>query len=172
MMRFLFFVVLALACACTDVYDYNKTNAGEPEAANQSVKGTTDTRFIRSVYADILGRTPETYELVLQYQGTVLFRFNADEEALITSSLDGLGDSAPMRALLVNGLLHSQEVTIPAKSTVVGRDYIREQFRKLLGRDPNTYELEAFAAEWDRDPAVGPRTVIRAILASREYQSQ
>jgi len=55
---------------------------------------------------------------------------------------------------------------------VTSRDYIRDQFRRLLGREPNTYELEAFAAEWENDPAVGPRTVIRAIIASREYQSQ
>jgi hypothetical protein len=164
-------LLLVFVVGCTDVYDYDKTNAGEPETPNQTVTANTNTRFIRSVYADLLNRTPETYELVLQYQGTVLFRFNADEEALLANSLDGLGDSTPMRNLLVNGILHSQEVTLPAKSTVNGRDYIRDQFRKLLGREPNVYELEAFANEWDHDPAVGPRTIIRAIMGSREYQS-
>lgn len=164
-------LLVAFACACTDVYDYDKTNAGEPEAPGQTVNASTSTRFIRSVYADLLDRTPETYELVLSYQGTVLFRFNADEEALLASSLDGLGDSTPMRNLLVNGLLHGDEVTLPPKATVNGRDYIREQFRKLLGREPNIYELEAFANEWDHDPAVGPRTIIRALIGSREYQS-
>jgi hypothetical protein len=68
--------------------------------------------------------------------------------------------------------LHSAEVTIPDKGTVVARDYIRDQFRRLLGREPNTYELQAFADAWTRDPAVGPRTIIRAITGSREYQSQ
>ncbi len=109
---------------------------------------------------------------MIKFQGTEVFRFNADEEALLTNSLDGLGDSLPMRNLIVKALLHSAEITIPDKSAVVARDYIREQFRTLLGREPNTYELEAFAAEWENDPAVGPRTIIRAIVASREYQSQ
>ena len=79
--------------------------------------------------------------------------------------LEGLGKSFRIGA-------NPAEITIPDKSTVTSRDYIREQFRRLLGREPNTYELEAFAAEWDKDPAVGPRTIIRAIIASREYQSQ
>ena len=43
---------------------------------------------------------------------------------------------------------------------------------QLLGREPNAYELEVFVAEWTSEPAVGPRTIIRAIIGSREYQSQ
>lgn len=165
-------LIVALASACTDVYEYQPTSAGEEEGGERALRGKTSTQFLRGIYADLLGRTPETYELVIKFQGTEVFRFNADEEALLTNSLDGLGDSLPMRNLITNGLLHSSEVSIPEKSAVVARDYIREQFRKLLGREPNTYELEAFAAEWESDPAVGPRTIIRAIVASREYQSQ
>ena len=30
---------------------------------------------------------------------------------------------------------------------------------------------EAVASEWDRDPAVNPRTITRALMSSREYQS-
>jgi len=88
-------------------------------------------------------------------------------------ALDGLGDGLPMRNLVVNGLLHSSEVTLPAKGSVSDpRAYIVEQFTRLLGREPNAYELAGFADAWDRDPAVGPRTIIRAIIGSREYQSQ
>jgi hypothetical protein len=170
MMRLL--VIVALAGACTDVYEYQPTNAGEEEGSARAPRGKTSTQFLRGIYADLLGRTPETYELVIKFQGTEVFRFNADEEALLTNSLDGLGDSLPMRNLITNGLLHSAEVTIPDKASADAHEYIREQFRKLLGREPNTYELEAFAAEWEKDPAVGPRTIIRAIVASREYQSQ
>jgi hypothetical protein len=170
MMRLL--LIVALASACTDVYDYDPTNAGEPEGSERAPRGKTSTQFLRGIYADLLGRTPESYEIVIKFQGTEAFRFTADEEALLSNSLDGLGDSLPMRNLIANGILHSAEITIPAKSAVVARDYIRDQFRRLLGREPNTYELEAFAAEWDKDPAVGPRTIIRAIVASREYQSQ
>lgn len=167
-----YLVILALLAACTDVYDYDPASAGQPEGSERAPRGKTSTQFLRGIYADLLGRTPESYEIVIKFQGTEVFRFTADEEALLGASLDGLGDSQPMRNLIANGLLHSSEVSIPDKSAVQPREYIRDQFRKLLGREPNTYELEAFAAEWDKDPAVGPRTVIRAIIASREYQSQ
>jgi hypothetical protein len=165
-------LVVALVSACTDVYDYEPASAGEAEGSERAPRGKTSSQFLRGIYADLLGRTPESYEIIIRFQGTEAFRFPADEEALLANSLDGLGDSLPMRNLIANGILHSAEVTIPAKSSVVARDYIRDQFRRLLGREPNTYELEAFAAEWDNDPAVGPRTIIRAIIASREYQSQ
>jgi len=170
MMRLL--LIAVLATACTDVYDYDPTSAGEAEGTDRAPRGKTSSQFLRAVYADLIGRAPETYELVISFQGTEVFRFNANEEALLSNSLEGLGDSLPMRNLMVKGLLHSAEITIPDKSAVTSRDYIREQFRRLLGREPNTYELEAFAAEWEKDPAVGPRTIIRAIIASREYQSQ
>jgi hypothetical protein len=170
MMRILLCVVLA--AACTDVYNYAPASAGEPEGTARAPRGKSSAQFLRGIYADLLNRTPESYELVIKFQGTEVFRFPADEEVLLSSALDGLGDSLPMRNLIANGLLHSAEITIPDKGSVVARDYIRDQFRRLLGREPNTYELEAFAAEWEKDPAVGPRTVIRAIVASREYQSQ
>jgi hypothetical protein len=165
-------LVVALASACTDVYDYEPTSAGEPEGSERAPRGKTSSQFLRGIYADLLGRTPESYEIIIRFQGNEAFRFPADEEVLLSNSLDGLGDSLPMRNLIANGILHSAEITIPDKSSVVARDYIRDQFRRLLGREPNTYELEAFTAEWDNDPAVGPRTIIRAIIASREYQSQ
>ena len=170
MMRLL--MIVALAAACTEVYDYDPASAGQPEGSERAPRGKTSTQFLRGVYADLLGRTPESYEVVIAYQGTEVARFTADEEALLGASLDGLGDSLPMRNLITNGLLHSTEVSIPETAAVEPRDYIRDQFRRLLGREPNTYELEAFAAEWDSDPAVGPRTIIRAIVGSREYQSQ
>jgi hypothetical protein len=165
-------LIVALAGACTDVYEYDPATAGEAEGGERSPRMKSSSQFLRGVYADLLGRTPESYEIVIKFQGTEVFRFPADEEALLSNSLDGLGDSLPMRNLIANGILHSSEITIPDKGTVVARDYIREQFRRMLGREPNTYELEAFATEWDNDPAVGPRTIIRAIIASREYQSQ
>jgi len=165
-------LIVALASACTDVYDYDPASAGEPEGSERAPRGKTSAQFLRGIYADLLGRTPESYELVIKFQGTEVFRFTADEETLLSASLDGLGDSLPMRNLIANGLLYSAEVQVADKGAVNARDFIRDQFRRLLGREPNTYELEAFAAEWDTDPAVGPRTIIRAIVASREYQSQ
>jgi hypothetical protein len=167
-------LIVALASACTETYYYEPGHVGDEES-ERTPKAKTSSQFLRTVYADLLGRTPESYEFIVRFNGVEQFRLPVDEERELSSVLDGLGDSLPMRNLLVNGLLHSKEITIPDKATAGGaepRDYITDQFERLLGRAPNTYELEAFADAWKQDPAVGPRTVIRAIVASREYQSQ
>lgn len=166
-------VAAALAAtACTDTYEYEPATAGEAEGARQP-RAKSSSQFLRGLYADVLARTPETFELVIRLDGAEILRFPLDEEAQLTTVLDGIGDSLPMRNLIAKGLLHSTEVAIPAKASVADpRAYIREQFRRFLGREPNAYELEQFAGEWARDAAVGPRTVIRAIVGSREYQSQ
>jgi hypothetical protein len=169
MMRLIF--IAALACACTE-YHYDPASAGKPEGAQVELRGKSSTQFLRGIYADLLGRTPVTYEIVIKVQGTEVLRFPIDEETLLGASLDGLGDSLPMRNLMTNALLYSVEIQIPEKTAVEPREYISDQFRRLLGREPNVYELEAFVAAWSADPAVGPRTIIRAIVASREYQSQ
>jgi hypothetical protein len=168
-----FIVAVALAApACTDTYEFDPATAGDAEGATQR-RAKTSSQFLRSLYADVLSRTPENYEFVLRFNGTEAFRFRIDEEAQLTGVLEGIGDSLPMRNLVANGLLHSVEVTIPAKASVADpRAYIRDQFRRFLGREPSAYELEQFAGEWEKDTAVGPRTIIRAIIGSREYQSQ
>lgn len=164
-------LVLAVA-ACTETLDYDPATAGDEEG-DRAPRAKTSTQFVRGVYTDLIGRTPETFEFVLKFSGTEVLRFRLDEEAQLTAVLDGLGDSLPLRNLVVAGLLHSTEITIPDKASVADpRAYIRDQFRRLLGREPNVYELETFAGEWATDPAVGPRTIIRAIAGSREYQSQ
>jgi hypothetical protein len=162
----------ALVLGCTDTYDYEPTNAGETEEGGRAPRGKNPSQFVRSIYADLLGRAPESYDVVLRINGEELVRFPLDEEQQLVGTLDGIGDSLPMRNLIAKGLLHSVEVSIPEKSEVTAREFIREQFTKLLGREPNPYELAAFADAWETDPAVGPRTIIRAILGSREYQSQ
>jgi hypothetical protein len=164
-------LVLAVA-ACTETLDYDPATAGDEEG-DRAPRSKTSTQFVRGLYTDLIGRTPETFEFVLKLSGTEVARFRLDEEAQLTGVLDGLGDSLPLRNLVVTGLLHSTEITIPDKASVADpRTYIRDQFRRLLGREPNVYELETFAGEWANDPAVGPRTIIRAIAGSREYQSQ
>lgn len=165
-------LALSAAAACTDTYEYEPAAAGEAEDAREP-RGKTSSQFLRGLYADVLSRTPETFELVLRLNGQVIVRFTLDEEAQLTNMLDGLGDSLPLRNLVATGLLHTEEASIPGKTAVASpRDYIREQFRRFLGREPNAYELEQFHGEWVRDPAVGPHTIIRALVGSREYQSQ
>lgn len=166
-------VALALlAPACTETYDYDPATAGEAEGDRQP-RATSSSQFLRGLYADLLGRTPETFELIVRVNGAEVARFPLDEEAQLTAVLEGLGDSLPLRNLVTKGMLHSTEVELPEKANIADpRAFVDEQFRRLLGREPNAYELEQFAGEWARDAAVGPRTIIRAIIGSREYQSQ
>lgn len=170
-------VAAALALgACTETYAYDPATAGDEEGDGREPRAKTSSQFLRTVYADVLGRAPESYEFTLRVNGAEAFRVPLDEELQLTTVLDGIGDSLPMRNLIVKGLLHSAEISIPDKASAAPngdpRPYITTQFERLLGRAPNAYELEAFAAEWMAEPAVGPRTVIRAIIGSREYQSQ
>ncbi|MEO8702953.1 MAG: hypothetical protein ABI867_23105 [Kofleriaceae bacterium] len=171
MKRYLLVVALAFT-ACTDTFDYEPATAGDPEGSEREPRGKSPSQFVRTVYADVLGRSPESYEFTLKIAGVEQFRLPLDEETQLVGALDGIGDSQPMRNLVANGLLHSAELTLPDKTAVDPHTFIREQFTKLLGREPNPYELSAFADAWQSDPAVGPRTIMRAIIGSREYQSQ
>ena len=172
MTRIAMMLALALA-ACATTYDYDPTTVGDPEGGDRAPRSKTSSQFVRGVYADLMGRTPAAFDFTLKLNGATQFTLPLDEQAQLVNALDGLGDGLPMRNLVVNGLLHGSEITLPAKGSVSDpRGYIREQFTRLLGREPNAYELEGFAGAWDRDPAVGPRTIIRAIVGSREYQSQ
>jgi len=165
-------IALVLA-ACTTSYDYDPASAGDPEGSDRAPRAKTSSQFLRGVYADLLGRTPQTYELQLSINGQLAVQLNLDEESVLAGALDGIGDPVPMRALVVNGLLHSTEIAIPDKAAVADpKAYITDQFERLLGREPNVYELTAFAEAWAGDPAVGPRTILRAITGSRAYQSQ
>jgi hypothetical protein len=171
-MKRIFALALALA-ACATSYDYDAASAGDPEGSARPPVAKTSSQFVRGAYADLLGRTPETYDFTLTINGTQPITFQLDEQSILVGVLDGIGDPVPMRALVVNGLLHSTEVTIPDKAAVADpKSYITDQFKRFLGREPNVYELTAFSDAWASDPAVGPRTIIRAITGSRAYQSQ
>lgn len=166
-------IVLAcvLAAACATTYDYDPTVLGDPEG-ERAPRAKTSSQFVRGVYADLLGRAPATFDVTVR-QGSAMLTVPVDEQGQLIGVLDGLGDSLPVRNLLVNGLLHSTEAVVPDKASVSDpRAYIRQQFTRLLGREPNAYELQGFAEAWQRDAAVGPRAVIRALVGSREYQSQ
>ena len=160
------------ANGCTTTYDYDPATGGSADGT-RTRRVKTSSQFVRGIYADLIGRAPTDYDFVLEINGTQVIKLPLQEEPMLVGTLEGVGDSQPMRNLLVAGLLHSTEVSIPDKSAVADpRTYIHDQFTRLLGREPNVYELEAFASAWQSDPAVGPRTIIRAITGSREYQSQ
>jgi len=161
-----------LAGACDTTYDFDGTTVGEDDGTG-ALRSRTSLQFVRGLYADLVGRSPERYDFAVSVNGTAAFSFPIDEEQLLVASLDAVGDPAPMRALIVKGLVRSAEVTLPAKGSVADpAGFIRDQFRRLLGREPNTYELAGFVREWQADPAVGPAAVIRALAGSREYQGQ
>jgi hypothetical protein len=164
-------LAIALCGACTTTYEVDRVSAGTPEGTGHTLHAKTSSQFVRGIYADLLGRTPTSFDFELDINGVMAVTIPIEEESSLVGVLDGLGDGLPLRNLLVAGLLHSSEVTLPAKAAVTdARTYIHDEFTKLLGREPNVYELETFAHAWETDPAVGPRAVIRAITASREYQ--
>lgn len=163
--------VLLAVTACGDTtYEFDKVGVGDDDQG-RTPRERTNSQFLRAVYADLLGRAPQTYDFVVS-DGVNEFAFPIDEQAQLLDVLDALGDSTPMRDLLVTGLVFSTEVDIPDKADVDDpEEFISEQFRRFLGRNPSAYELRAFMDEWDSDDSVNPRTIIRALIGSNEYQS-
>ena len=161
-----------LACACGDTtYTFEDVTVGEDDGARDP-RERSNSQFVRAVYGDLVGRAPESYEFAVSFDGAEILRFPVDEQSLLVDVLEGMGDSRPLRALLTAGLVGSEEVVLPARDEVDDpAEFIAGQFRRLLGRDPSAYELRAFVDEWKADEAVNPRTVVRALIGSREYQS-
>jgi len=172
MRRLLLALALALV-ACDTTYDFDGTSAGEDDNINRFSQSRSSSQFVRGVFADILGRAPERYDFAVTANGQPAFTLPIDEETFLVNTLDGMGDPAPLRALIVKGLVESSEVDLPTKASVSDpQAFVRDQFRRLLGREPNPYELSAFVGQWTSDPAVGPKAVVRALAGTREYQSK
>jgi hypothetical protein len=171
-MKKLIWILAAVLAACTTTYDFEPIDVGD-EGDGRDPVARSSTQFVNGVYADLLGRQPEPYDFTITQGDTELVRFPLDERTILVGALDAVGDSAPVRDLIVAGMLRSPAAGIPEKDDVDDpSEFVRDWFRRLLGREPNAYELATFVDEWDRDEAVGPRAVIRAIVASREYQSR
>ena len=169
-------VALALAlgttAACTDTYDFDPLTVGADDTG-RTPRPKSASQFIRSVYADLYGRTPEVYDFTITNGAVVLTTFPIDEQEQLIAAQDAVGDPTSIRGRLVAGMVRSPEAGLPDKTAVDDpAAYITDQFRRLLGRDPSPYELARVVREWNDDPAVGPRAVVRALIASREYQSQ
>ena len=168
---------VALLCAglggCGYTYEFDPVTVGD-DKAGRVPEPRTNSQYIRAVYADLLGRAPEVYDFSIEDQsGDVVSQFPIQEQTNLIAALDGTGDPDPLRALLAAGLLGSAEGDVPEKDAVQDpHAFIRDEFRALLGREPNAYEAFAFEDAWETDEATGPRAVIRAIVGSREYQSR
>jgi hypothetical protein len=161
-------LVLALA-GCHTTYDFQPIDVGTRSAKVPREK--SNDQYLRASYADLVSRAPESYMFeVDDANGQQQYTFPVDEQQTLQTAADSVGDPAPLRALIVTGLVSGAESQLPDKSAVDPSQFIRGQFQRLLGRDPSPYELAAFVASWS-DPSVGPRTIVRAIVGSREYQS-
>jgi hypothetical protein len=171
-------VLLALAAAaalaasaCDTVYEFEEVDVGGDEAGDEPTQ-RSNSQFLRAVFADLVGRTPDVHDFTVNLDGDPAFTFPLDETEFLLSALDAVGDPMPMRNVLVAGLVRHAEASVPDKADVADAEqFIRDQFRRFLGREPGAYELRAFLDEWNRGDDVNPRTVIRALIASREYQS-
>ena len=170
-------LIAALALALTHVacgettYVFEDTELGDDDSA-RTPRERSNSQFIRSMYTDVLGRAPTSYDLNVQFNGQPAGTFPVDEQEQLMAVLDSVGDPTPMRSLFAVSIVEHPESTIPEKSAVSDpAEFIAEQFRLYLGREPGTYELSAFVEEWNNSDDVNPKTVIRALLASREYQS-
>jgi hypothetical protein len=164
---------VALLCValagCTSTYDFQPIAVGTRSAKVPRPK--SNSQFVRAVYNDLIARSPSDYTFtVTDGSGMTVSSFPIDEEQTLLDTLDGVGDPTPIRSIITTGLVASVESMLPDKSEVMAADFVRAQFQRLLGREPGAYELAAFVDAWS-DPAVGPRTVVRAIVGSREYQS-
>jgi hypothetical protein len=159
--------------ACETTYDFEPTTVGEGDDTDRALRSRTSSQFVRGLYADLLARAPARYEQEIIVGAGQAFRRPVDEERDLVGVLDGVADPAPLRALIIRGVLENPDVALPDKGVVPDpAAFIRDRFRRYLGREPNTYELAAFVDAWRTDAAVGPRTVVRALLGSREYQSR
>lgn len=114
----------------------------------------TNRLFARAIYVDLLDRMPAL-----------------DEARRLRSALDGMSDAAPLRSVLARILIDSGNVPLPEKRAVKDpRAWVYGLFRKLLGRDATSDELDAFVDAFT-DPACRPATVLYALVTHPEYQT-
>jgi hypothetical protein len=171
-MRALLICAALLASACTTTYEFDPVGVGD-EGSGREPQARSNAQFVGAVYADLLGRQPDRHDFTITNGSQELLRFPLDEQEILVGAMDAVGDPAPVRDLIVAALLRTPAAGVPEKADVDDpAEYVRDQFRTLLGREPNVYELDAFVDAWEADDAVGPRAVIRAIVGSREYQSR
>ncbi len=161
---------LLLASCGETTYVFDDVDVGDDQAG-RTPQARSDAQFVRAVFADLIGRSTTTTEITIRI-GENSQIIAIDEQDTLENTLAGLGDSRALRAILLTGLVDHADANIPNKSDVDDeREFIADQFRRFLGRQPSIYELETFVREWSEDDAVTPKTIIRALLGSREYQS-
>jgi len=161
-----------VGCASEPVHEFEPVPVGRDDARLRRPR--TDEQHVRALYADILGRAPTTYDVTVRGpDGAVADVVRVDEEAFLVPLGNQVGDPGPVRALIATGLTASAEADLPTRAAVDDPGaFVDDWFARLLGRAPTTWERQAFVEAWASDPAVTPAVIVRAIVASREYQSR
>lgn len=112
-------------------------------------------QFARSLYLDLLGRTP-TYE----------------ELRMVRNALLSMADPAPLRAVLVKIVLDSPRAKLPpAPARDEAAAFVRQCFATYLRREPSPEEIQRCADELWRGQQPNPAVLVRALLGSAEYGS-
>lgn len=120
-----------------------------------------DFQFIRSLFVDLLGRPP-AYE----------------EFRNMRNALQALADPTPLRGVLAKVLLDSSAAVAPPAPPAGEterypgdrwRPQVTDLFRRLLGRDPSTREMDVFVQTL-QEPGATWRTAALGILSSPQYQ--
>ncbi len=112
----------------------------------------SDRVFVRSLFADLLGRVPDYQE------------FRRCRNALLA-----LSDSRPLRSVLIKMMLDSGMGDSLLAGAADTKSLIADQFLRLLARAPTASESESFARELDG--GTDKKLLLRALLTHAEYQT-
>ncbi|MDH3592399.1 MAG: hypothetical protein OER88_11000, partial [Planctomycetota bacterium] len=110
--------------------------------------------YVRGLFMDALDRTP-TY----------------DELRNVRNAFLSLADPTPIRLVMGRVLLESDQATMPASALTSPERFVREQFVRLLARQPNEREAKAFVDGLKHDPRITPRVILWTLISSPEYQT-
>ncbi|MCE9637220.1 MAG: PKD domain-containing protein [Planctomycetes bacterium] len=128
--------------------------------ADRPPRRKSDFQFIRSLFVDLLGRAP-AYE----------------EFRNMRNALQALADPTPLRGVLAKVLLDSSASIAPPVGAAMDERYagdrwrpaVTDLFRRLLGREPSTVEMDLFVTAL-QEPGATWRTAAMGLLSSPQYQ--
>lgn len=112
----------------------------------------SDRVFVRSLFADLLGRVPDYQE------------FRRCRNALLA-----LSDSRPLRSVLIKMMLDAGLAEVGDDAANEPAAFVTDRFLRFLGRPPTQAESDAFLKELKA--GASPRLVLRALLTHGEYQT-
>ncbi len=112
-------------------------------------------QFARSLYLDLLGRTP-TY----------------DELRMTRNAMLAMADPAPLRAVLVKLILDSGRARLPSRAGGESdAQFVARCFALFLRREPTADETAACVADVQGAPPASVARLVRALLTSADYAS-